>query len=93
VNVAPVSVKAAGSDGAGRELLILRPATANERHYTPQEIAKLWAVSQKSVIRVFEKEPGVLVLQNSLGRHSRRHRTMRIPFSVLERVHRSREVA
>jgi hypothetical protein len=71
----------------------MRPATANERHYTPKEIAKLWAVSEKSVIRVFEKEPGVLVIQNSLGRNARRHRTMRIPFSVLERVHRSREVA
>ena len=76
-----------------REPLPMRPATANERHYTPKEVAKLWAVSEKSVIRVFEKEPGVLVIQNSLGRHARRHRTLRIPFSVLERVHRSREVA
>lgn len=78
---------------ASSQVLTLRPATASERHYTPQEIAKLWAVSEKSVIRVFEKEPGVLVIQNSLRRHARRHRTLRIPFSVLERVHRSRELS
>lgn len=76
-----------------REPLQMRPATANERHYTPKEVAKLWAVSEKSVIRVFEKEPGVLVIGNRVGRLTRRHRTLRIPFSVLERVHRSREVA
>ena len=78
---------------ASSQVLTMHPATASERHYTPRDIAKLWAVSEKSVIRVFEKEPGVLVIQNSLGRNARRHRTMRIPFSVLDRVHRSREVA
>ena len=76
-----------------KEPLLMRPATASERHYAPKEIAELWGVSQKSVIRVFEKEPGVLVIQNSLSRHTRRHRTLRIPSSVLDRVHRSRQVA
>jgi len=33
---------------------------ANERHYSVMEIAKLWALSEKTVRRIFEREPGVI---------------------------------
>jgi len=57
---------------------------AIERHYTPAEIAKAWQVSPRTVQRLFEREPGVLVIGN--GR--RRRRTLRVPATVLERVQR-----
>jgi predicted transcriptional regulator len=60
-----------------------------ERHYTVTEIAKMWNLSTDAVRRLFEKEPGVLVLGHSQGRvHKRRYATLRIPESVAERVHR-----
>jgi hypothetical protein len=59
------------------------------RHYTVEEIAELWRISEEFVRRLFEREPGVLVLGSSgASRHKRRYRTVRIPEPVLERVHK-----
>src|SRR5713226_4668151 len=33
---------------------------ANEKHYSVIEIAKLWALSEKTVRKIFEREPGVI---------------------------------
>jgi hypothetical protein len=59
-----------------------------ERHYTVQEIAFAWSLSSDSVRGVFEHEPGVLVLQKSSTRGKRPYATLRIPESVMKRVHR-----
>ncbi len=60
-----------------------------ERHYTPEELADLWNLSPDAVRRIFENEPGVLVLEGDGMRYGkRRYRTLRIPASVAERVHR-----
>lgn len=59
-----------------------------ERHYTVDEIAKLWKLSRDKVRRLFENEPGVLVLENRSAFSKRRYRTLRIPESVAERVYR-----
>jgi hypothetical protein len=59
-----------------------------ERCWTVREIAELWRVSEDTVRRLFEKEPGVLVLGDSSPRRKRRYRTIRVPASVLERVRR-----
>jgi hypothetical protein len=61
---------------------------AIERHFTAAEVAELWAVSADTVRRAFEREPGVLVIGDPSPRHKRRHVTLRIPASVLDRVHR-----
>lgn len=58
-----------------------------ERHYTPTELAELWSLSQDTVRRMFENEPGVLVFENPVRSSSRRFRTLRIPESVAQRVH------
>lgn len=59
------------------------------RHFSVAEIAKLWNLSEDYVRRIFEKEPGVLVLGDAKpSRHKRRYRTLRIPDFVLDRVHR-----
>ena len=59
------------------------------RHYSPAEIAERWSLSVDSVRKLFENEPGVLVLGNVAPRRGRRsYTTLRIPEHVLERVHR-----
>ena len=66
-------------------------APAGERHYSPAELAELWGLSVDTVRRLFEREPGVLVIDRARTRHygrGRRYRTLRIPASVAERVHR-----
>ncbi len=61
---------------------------ATERHYTIGEIAKLWHLDYKTVRRMFENEPGVLVFGPGERRHKRSHISMRVPESVMLRVHR-----
>jgi len=63
------------------------PSSTFERHYSPAELAAQWNLSEDAVRRLFEKEPGVLVLANSKP-GKRRYRTLRIPESVAQRVHR-----
>jgi hypothetical protein len=65
------------------------PVGFAERHYTVAEISQMWQLSPDSVRRLFEREPGVLALGS--GRSpgcKRRYTTLRVPESVLARVHR-----
>ena len=57
-----------------------------EHYWTPKEIAELWRVSVDTVIRLFDREPGVLILAQPAAKQKRRYRTIRIPNSVLVRV-------
>ena len=59
----------------------------SERHYSIAEIADAWHVSPDAVRKVFREEPGVLVLGGQ-SHHKRRYTTLRVPESVLQRVHR-----
>jgi hypothetical protein len=61
---------------------------AGEKHYSVIEISKLWALSQKTVRRIFEREPGVIQWGATETRHKRGYRTLRVPETVLLRVHR-----
>jgi hypothetical protein len=71
---------------------VARPApiaTVEERHFTIAQISKMWALSEDAVRRLFRREPGVLVFgDTNPRRRKRRYVTLRIPQSVLERVHR-----
>jgi hypothetical protein len=59
------------------------------RHYSPAEIAELWNLSPDCVRKVFENEPGVLVIGNAQPKRGKRsYTTLRIPQTVLDRVHR-----
>ena len=71
---------------AGIEIQMSDESTT-ERHFTPESLAELWALSPDSIRRLFEKEPGVLVVTRN-GNRTRRYRTLRIPQSVADRVHR-----
>ena len=59
-----------------------------ERHFSISEISEIWNVSKDAVRRMFQNEPGVLVLGGRSNGRKRRYTTLRIPQSVLERVHR-----
>jgi len=61
---------------------------ANEKHYSIIEIATLWKLSQKTVRKIFEKEPGVILWGHAETTRKRGYRTLRVPETVLQRVHR-----
>jgi hypothetical protein len=67
--------------------LQLDTSAHTERHYAVTEIAEMWNLSPDKVRELFENEPGVLVLGDRSPRHKRRYVTLRIPRSVVERVH------
>ena len=54
--------------------------------YTVDEVVALTGYSRRTVIRLFEKERGVLILGRPESMHKRRFRTIRIPRVVYERV-------
>ncbi len=64
---------------------------ATEQHYSPKEVAKIWRVSEATIRRLFEDQPGVLriSLPRIVGseRKHRPHVRLSIPSSVLGRVH------
>ena len=59
-----------------------------EKHYAPDELAELWAVSTETIRSIFRNEPGVLKIGNTGSRHRRGYITLRIPQDVAERVHK-----
>ena len=67
-------------------------ATADEQHFTPQQIATLWGLSSTKIRRLFENEAGVLRIGEPSRREGRKltrsYFTMRIPQSTAERVYR-----
>lgn len=66
----------------------IRQARFQERHYAVAEISEIWNLSRDLVRKIFEGEPGVLVIGNDSSRRKRGYHTLRIPQSVAERVHR-----
>lgn len=82
------------AQGSPRDSLIATPSNSvvpkfAVQHYTVSEIASLWKLSEKSVRKLFENEPDVLIFGNHKPRFSRRrYLTLRIPEFVVERVYR-----
>ena len=64
---------------------------ALEKHYSPTQVALMWGVSESTVRRLFEDQPGVLkISMPRLIKSKRKHRPhvrLSIPESVLARVH------
>jgi hypothetical protein len=63
---------------------------ATERHYSVADVSELWKLSPNAVRRLFQCEPGVFALGEPRPKYGRRRGkvTLRIPQSVLDRVHR-----
>ena len=65
-------------------------ALAIERHYSVKEVASLWGISEESVRRLFQDQPGVLKLSLPRLVKNRKHKPhvrLSIPLSVLARLH------
>ncbi len=54
--------------------------------YTVKDVAAMMGFSQPTIIRMFEKEPGVLILKRAETIQKRGYRNIRIPRVVYERV-------
>ncbi|MGH9733912.1 MAG: hypothetical protein ACRD8A_04910 [Candidatus Acidiferrales bacterium] len=74
--------------GADRQSSEATESRLFERHFSPAELAEAWNLSEDTVRRIFEREPDVLIFENPEKASERRRRTMRVPESVAERVHR-----
>lgn len=61
---------------------------AFEKHYCVVELAQLWGVSERTIRRIFSNEPGVFKWESEKRRFKRGYTTLRIPESVVQRVHR-----
>jgi hypothetical protein len=59
---------------------------AEKLTYTVAEVAALTGFCPKTVTRMFQDEPGVIVLDRPETMHKRRYRSIRIPRPVYERV-------
>lgn len=66
---------------------------ALEKHSSIQEIADRWGLSENSVRDIFRNEPGVVRMERPGSRYKRAYTTIRIPRSVLDRVHRRMSLA
>ena len=61
--------------------------TSLERHFSVGELANLWDLSEQTIRRMFAGEPGVIEWGHTESRFKRGYITMRIPESVVHRVH------
>jgi hypothetical protein len=58
----------------------------DKKAYSVAEVASLTGFSVGTITRLFEHEPGVLILERPERLHKRRHRSIRIPQHVYQRV-------
>lgn len=54
--------------------------------YTVGEVADAMGFSRQTITRLFQDEPGVIVMRRPEKMHKRGYTSMRIPRSVYERV-------
>jgi hypothetical protein len=66
---------------------------ALEPHYSVPQVAAMWHVSEKTVRRLFDGEAGVLRWGSSETARKRGYQNLRIPQSVLIRVHHRQRTA
>ena len=57
--------------------------TCTQRHYSVAELAEAWKLSENTIRRMFEHEPGVLKWGTTESRYKRRYTTLRIPETVV----------
>lgn len=65
---------------------LLRAFPENKPVYKLDEIARLTGFSRRTVARMFENQPGVIVLERPVKMNKRRYRNVRVPRAVYERV-------
>ncbi len=61
--------------------------SALERHYSVSEVAELWGLSEETIRNIFRDRLDVLKIGSSFKRKKRGYIVLRIPESVLQKVH------
>jgi hypothetical protein len=61
-----------------------------QKSFTVSQIASIWHLSRDKTQRLFQDEPGVVVLGDKKPRGKRKRITLRIPRTVMERVKKRR---
>ncbi len=67
--------------------LALGAVALEKAMYSVADVASLTRFSLRTITRLFEDEPGVLILERPGRLHKRRYRSIRIPRHVYERRH------
>ncbi len=74
--------------GAADRLPTGRAAEASvEQHFSVKELSELWGLSERTVRRLIEQEPGVIRIHQS-ARGKRSYRRVQVPASIAERIYR-----
>jgi hypothetical protein len=60
---------------------------ADEKHYSPAQLAERWALSPDFIRDLFKNEDGIIVVCRPETLHKRKYETIKIPRSVSHRVH------
>lgn len=68
-----------------REEVMHANKVMEERHFTVAQIADVWGISVDLARDIFRKEPGVVAFDRT---GNGKYITLRVPESVMERVHR-----
>lgn len=61
--------------------------SAQEKHFSVLELAKLWGLDPDTLRPLFRDRPGVLKIHRPGNRQKRVYTSIRIPASVAEKVH------
>ncbi len=61
-------------------------AKSLDKALTVAEVSTITGLSPQTITRMFEKEPGIIVLNRPEKMHKRRYRSIRIPRVVCDRV-------
>lgn len=61
--------------------------SAIEKHYSVQELADIWNLSEDTIRRLFREEPGVLRISATHDQRKRHYVVLRLPESVVIRVY------
>lgn len=86
--VCPVCTKNLKQINATRCKPVPKAIRGPKRVYTVAEVAEMMGLSYPTVIRLFENEPGVIILERPTTMNKRRYRNMRITHVAFENVMR-----
>jgi hypothetical protein len=67
---------------------MLMTPISEEKQFSVQQIAESWNLSENAVRGLFRDGPGVVRFMQPARRGTRHYVTLRIPQSVMDRVHR-----
>lgn len=80
-------LKAIQPNGSFVRVDLKEGSACEEKHYSVNELAILWNLSKQTIRRLFQDEPDVVRIGDTDVRRKRAYVTLRIPESVVRRVH------